>query len=89
VLEVMATSDPAKPFALVRRHRSVDGRMVDTVLGRCHTKNSAHDSLYDELHAIVIPRGSRRLSRIVTTGGSIAAVLTLAVVALVGAHGWA
>jgi hypothetical protein len=84
MLEIVQLPDAAQDFALVRRHRDVDGRMIETVLSRWPTKNGAHDALYDELHAIVIPRGSRRLERVVSTAGTVAACLTLVAVALAG-----
>jgi hypothetical protein len=58
--------------------------MTETVLSRWPTRNAAHDALYDELHAIVIPRRSRRLERAITIGGSVSACLTLIAVALAG-----
>jgi hypothetical protein len=79
VLEIVQLPDAPQSFALVRRHRS-----GTTTLSTWPTRNSAHDALYDELHAIVIPRRSRRLERVVTTGGSIAACLTFVAVALAG-----
>jgi hypothetical protein len=79
VLEIVQLPDAPQSFALVRRHRS-----GTTTLSTWPTRNAAHDSLYDELHAIIVPRRSRRLERMVTSGGSIAAVLTLALVALIG-----
>jgi hypothetical protein len=84
VLEIIQTPDAAQSFALVRRHRGLDGRMTDTVLSRWPTKNAAHDALYDELHAIILPRRSRLLDRVVTVGGSVSACLTLVAVALAG-----
>jgi hypothetical protein len=79
VLEIIQTPDAPQSFALIRRHRS-----GITTISTWPTRNAAHDALYDELHAIIIPRRSRRLERVVTIGGSIAAVLTLALVALIG-----
>jgi hypothetical protein len=84
VLEIIQTPDDAQSFALIRRHPGLDGRMAETVLSRWPTKNSAFDALYAELHAILVPRRSRRLERAVTMGGSIAAILSLALVALIG-----
>ena len=82
MLEVIA--QPDNTFALTRRHRGFDGRIVNTTISRHPTKNSAHDALYDELHAILVPRRSRRLERVVTIGGSVSACLTLVAVALAG-----
>jgi hypothetical protein len=79
VLEVIATPDAPQSFALVRRHRC-----GITTISSWPTRNAAHDALYDELHAIILPRRSRRLERIVTIGGSVAACLSLAAVALAG-----
>jgi hypothetical protein len=79
VLEIVQLPDAPQSFALVRRHRC-----GITTISTWPTRNAAHDALYDELHAIILPRRSRRLERVVTTGGTVAAVLTLAVVALVG-----
>jgi hypothetical protein len=83
MLEVISTSDPAKPFALMRRHRNAAGRMVDTIISTWPTKNAAHDALYAEIHGLRSARHPR-LERVVTTGGTVAAVLTLAAVALAG-----
>ena len=47
--------DPAMPHVLACRHRNVSGRMTDTVLGRYHTKNSAFDSMYDEVSGLILP----------------------------------
>jgi hypothetical protein len=52
VLEIVATSDPAKPFALTRRHRGLDGRMRSTTLSTWPTKNAAFDSYYDTVAGI-------------------------------------
>ena len=76
MLEVIATSDPAAPYALSRRHLGFDGRMRDTILSTWPTKNAAHDALYAEIHGLRSARHPR-LERVVTTSGSIAAVLTL------------
>jgi hypothetical protein len=84
MLEIIQLPDAAQSFALVRRHRDVDGRMTETVLSSWPTRNSAYDSLYDELHAILVPRRTRRLERVVTACGSISACLTLVAVALAG-----
>jgi hypothetical protein len=84
MLEIIQTPDAAQSFALVRRHRTVDGRVTETVLSRWPTKNAAHDSLYDELHAIILPRRTRCLERVITIGGSVSACLTLVAVALGG-----
>jgi hypothetical protein len=84
VLEIIHTPDAPQSFALIRRHRGLDGRMTDTILSRWPTKNGAHDAMYDELHAIIVPRRSRRLERIVTIGGSVSACLTLVAVVLAG-----
>ena len=84
MLEIISTFDPAAPYALVRRHRDASGLMTDTVLSRWPTKNSAFDALFDELHAIVRPRRTRRFERAVTIGGSVSACLTLVAVALAG-----
>ena len=84
MLEIIQLPDAPQYFALVRKHRGLDGRMTDTVLSRWPTKNGAHDALYDELHAIIVPRRSRRLERVVTIGGSVSACLTLVAVALAG-----
>ena len=62
--------------------------MTETVLSRWPTKNGAHDALYDELHAIIIPRSSIRrqpsFERVVTAAGTVASCLTLVAVALAG-----
>jgi hypothetical protein len=50
--------DPAMPHVLARRHRNVSGRMTDTVLGRYHTKNSAFDSMYDEVSGLILPHNA-------------------------------
>jgi hypothetical protein len=79
MLSVIATPDAPQSFALVRRHRC-----GITTISAWPTRNAAHDALYDELHAIIIPRRSRRLERVVTVGGSVAACLSLVAVALAG-----
>jgi hypothetical protein len=50
--------DPGMPHVLAPRHRNVSGRMTDTVLGRYHTKNSAFDSLYDEVSGLILPHNA-------------------------------
>jgi hypothetical protein len=84
MLEIVQLPDAPQSFALTRRHRNASGRMVDTTLSIWPTRNAAHDALYDELHAILIPRRSRRLERVADTGGTVAACLTLVAVALAG-----
>jgi hypothetical protein len=79
VLEVIATPDAPQSFALVRRHRC-----AITTISTWPTRNAAHDAMYDELRAIILPRRSRRLDRVVTIGGSVSACLTLVAVALAG-----
>jgi hypothetical protein len=97
VLEVIAQPDHAKPFALSRRHL-VDGRITYTIISRWPTKNSAFDALYAERNSLILPHNltaipstplviERRrppLERVVTAGGTVAAILTLAAIALVG-----
>ena len=79
MLEVIATPNAPQSFALVRRHRC-----GITLISTWPTRNAAHDALYDELYAIILPRRSRRLDRVVTIGGSVSACLTLVAVALAG-----
>jgi hypothetical protein len=79
VLEIVQLPDAPQSFALVRRHRC-----GITLISKWPTRNAAHDAMYDELHATIVPRRSRRLERIVTIGGSVAACLTLVAVALAG-----
>jgi hypothetical protein len=55
MLEVIQTSDPARPFALQRRHRGFDGRMVDTIVSRWPTKNAAFDAHYAEVRGLILP----------------------------------
>jgi hypothetical protein len=87
MLSVIATSDPAAPYVLQRRH-VLNGRMCDTVISTHPTRNAAYDAHYDELHAIIVPRASARrrpsFERVVTIGGSVSACLTLVAVALAG-----
>ena len=79
MLEIIQTPDAPQSFALVRRHRC-----GITTISTWPTLNSAYDAHYAELHAILIPRRSRRLERIVTVGGPVSACLTLITVALAG-----
>ena len=69
MLEVIATSDPSAPYALSRRHRSpIDGRMVDTVISRWPTRNSAHDAWYAEVHGLIVGKPAARSATAVTAG---------------------
>jgi hypothetical protein len=75
MLEIIA--QPDNTFALIRRHRGIDGRMVDTVISRWPTRNSAYDALYDTLHAKL------RLADHVTAG----VIVATAAAIIIGACG--
>jgi hypothetical protein len=97
VLQIVQTPDSPQSFALIRRHRGVDGRMTDTVLSRWPTRNSAHDALYDESKGIIcgpgytVPSEPIAITRrqFVRDQGPTAGVVALTALALiVGAFGF-